>query len=83
MEGARGPGSMRRSYPTVLRLRESKQAREFVISSGLEAVAFAYRGLFQDHHFARNCANNDTRINMSVAMQITHATFVGWSTHLL
>ena len=83
MDGARGPGSMRRSYPTVLRLRESTQAREFVIFSGLEAAAFAYRGLFKDHHLARNCANNDTRINVSEAMQTTHATFVGWSTHLL
>lgn len=38
---------------------------------------------FEDDHFARNCANNDTRINMSEAMQTTHATFVGWPTHLL
>jgi hypothetical protein len=51
MDGARGHGSMRRSYVTVLRLRESTQAREFVIFSGLEAAAFAYRGLFQNHLF--------------------------------
>jgi len=49
MEGARGPGSMWGSYPTVLRLRESTQTREFVISSGLEAVAFAYRGFLRKH----------------------------------
>lgn len=51
MDGARGPGSMRRSYPTVLRLRESTQAREFVIFSGLEAAAFAYRCFLEYHLF--------------------------------
>jgi len=81
MHGARGPGSMRRSYPTVLRLRESTQAREFVIFSGLEAAAFAYRGLFQDHHFARNCANK--RESTCQRLPTAHATSVGWSAYLL